>query len=374
MNNKNIYKTLVIVTAFLLLGAGLQLSFKQNSVLTQGEFNSQKASVGNVATSPVSTQTKTDPRMIDLPKASKATGLPLSQLTSIVSNIAGGGSLGACLGSSGGVTAKGQCNPPGPGVYTGSYGPFGPLPGRDLAPCSVSGLKGGSVVAMCWQGCCRAFSVSKASGALNLSNLSPMQMIELGLKGYNLLSQFGFIGNKGGGYNTGNNNDTYVGVTGTDTNTYLTGTSTVSGTPYDFNTYSYDNLDSSNTVSSNISTDTPKFEVQQVINDSINQPSIFDNIQQVQIVDVKPPKVTSDSDFAIADTPSKQDAKYYEFQQLENKKNQDPRLNDLRNPDSSSVRQSLSQKPDLIYEKNVTNDKRSFWQIIVDIITKPFKK
>ena len=364
-NNANLYKTLIIITAFILLGAGLQLSFKQNSVLTQSVAYRQSASA-NLANG-----TTTDPNKIDLPKASQATGLSVDQLQSIVSQIAGNTTgPGGCLPSSGGVKAIGRCNPPGPGRYTGN--PFSP--GRDLSPCQVTGLKGGEIVAMCWQGCCRSFSVTSAKKAFDLSNLSPEQMIQLGLKGFGLLARFGQLNY--GKY--GGNNDAYLGIDGTDTvgGDYFPGidSETTGGAIYDFDTYSYEKVTASDTLTQSVfkgvklkpdsgANPKPQINLSKELTDLPNS-----NGERLNLPDIYDP-----SDFAVADVPKPDETVYYEFQELSSNVNQDPRLDALRDPESSSVRKSLLNSSEVKYDAVNNRDKRGILQIIMDIILAPFR-
>ena len=367
MNNKSLYKTLIIVTAFILLGAGLQLSFKKNSVLTQALATRQNAAAAS------STSTTTDPNKIDLSKASQATGLPLEQLKSIVSQLTNNSSplnADGCVSSINGVKVYpkfGSCKPPGPGRFTGNI--FGT--GQDMQPCVSEGIKGGGIVAMCWQGCCRAFSVTNSKKAFDLANLSPEQMIELGLKGLGLLSQFGQSGYSGV---SGYNNDVYLGVDGTDTGfgDYFTDTDTT-GTVYDFDTYSYNDTNPSDTFTQPVFKTIALTDKQNVNKDKVkvdlikNSPDILDKPAVVTV-----PDLSAESDFAVADI-AQDDTRYLEFQELSNSTVKDPRLDDLRNPESSSVRQSLSNRPEVQYESQNDRDKRGILQIIIDIITSPFK-
>ncbi len=373
MNINKMYKTTIALTAFLILGAGLSMAFKDKGVISSIAVNYQYASANTIKEGEKTTE-ETDPRKYlknaDLGKISQATQLPIEQVASIVSKITSSQNLGKCLESSGGVVAKGlnDCKPPGPGRFTGN--PFSP--GMDFAPCTVTGVKGGSVQAMCLAGCCRAVSVTGVGNALDLSNLSPEQLLQLGMKGAQLLQ--GLFGGGYGGYGTGQDgitvdtvDDTYYGYDysydGTDTE------------GYSFDTYSYDSIDTSNT-NTEIKTVTPGF----VNTDKPSKPvsELLDKLNLLTPKDessIKPPFDTNNVEDIFANnsqttSENKQD-RTLEFQILEKQGINDPRLNALRNPDDSLVRKSLfNKKTDYIID---VKPQKSLWDMIVDFITSPFK-
>ena len=94
----------------------------------------------------------------------------------------------------GGVTVNhAVCKPPGPGICAGDPR----SPGRDMCPCSVGGLQGGSVQAMCMSGCCTRVSETGASDAFDPQML--LQMLQSLLQG----------GGGGGGGDESGNMPTY---------------------------------------------------------------------------------------------------------------------------------------------------------------------
>ncbi len=373
MNMNKMYKTTITLTAFLILGAGLSMAFKDKGVISSVAIDYQYASANTIKEGE-KTANETDPRKYlknaDLGKISQATQLPIGQVASIVSKITSSQNLGECLESSGGVTAKGlnDCKPPGPGRFTGN--PFSP--GMDFAPCTVTGVQGGSVQAMCLAGCCRAVSVTGVGKALNLSNLSPEQLLQLGMKGAQLLQ--GLFGGGYGGYSAGQDgitvdtgNDTYYGYdysyNGTDTG------------GYSFDTYSYNSIDTSNT-NTEIKTVTPNFvhtnKPSKPVSELLNNLNLLTHKNEPS---VKPTFDTGNMKDTFTNNTQTNSGnnrdRTLEFQILEKQGINDPRLNALRNPDDSLVRKSLfNKKTDYTID---VKPQKSLWDMIVDFITSPFK-
>jgi len=374
MNNTKNIKTAIALTAFLLLGTGISLAFKNTGVVSSLALDNQYAAVNAPSGPADNTDSGVDTenylQTADLKKISKSSNLSVQEVASLVSRVVGTGNPGGCLSSGPGITVQGinNCKPPGPGAYTGN--PFSP--GMDFAPCTVSGVQGGTVKAVCFAGCCRAVSATGVKSALNLSGLSPAQMLQLGLKASQLFQGLfgGFGGGGGGGYY-----NPYTSTGTTTDNTYYTGTDTFVNTGtdgvYDFNSYTYDGLTESKTVTNLTTRPNAQPQTDKTSEFKLNEKLIKPDTQVIPPAPVSADLPNIDAGSIETVNHNTSDNKTIEFQILEQEKRNDPRIDKLRNPDNSLVRQSLG-KNTTDYVIN-TPQRKSLWELIVEFITAPFK-
>ncbi len=372
--NKIYTKSALALAAFLVLGLTISLGFKENATLSSNFFRQNAAGAQNSSFS--MTYVVPEGRAnLDLKAASKETGMSPGEIASFAKKI-NGGMVGGCIGNIGSVTVSHSvCTPPGPGRCTGDS----KKPGKDFCPCPVSGTQGGSVTAICYQGCCRAISATAPGGAL--SGMSPSQQSLLGILGQGLQQFLGQMMQGGGGdggysypdYGYGENN--YESVTDTD----LPSVTQVSEEETSFD-YLNPNIETEANIGTEVSviseqSGTETTQAQDLIEtvlleqkkEKINQaqdPGTAKQETSIKIETEPVPQVTE------IDEINKSEIYNYEFQNIENKKKDDPRLAELRDPDKSKVASLRYQNKDteLDYLPDPEEIQKSWWQKLLDWI------
>ncbi len=382
MNRQEKIRLSLLFTTLLLLGTVLhlqyksQVAYKHKSLAASTNFN-----VTNKA--PLTINDLSHLRNVNYDSALKAynasapsTGNPqlnMDQLKSLVSSLLGGAAP-SCLGSVGNIqVSHGLCTPPGPGKWTGQPD----LPGTDLRPCPVTGVQGGSIVAVCLSGCCRAVSASGAQGAL--SGFTSQQLQSMGILAQ-MLPQFlqqlmGQDSGSSGGYYYDPNN--YTNTQDSDVSIIDSGENTVSNLNYDnFDTYSSymneDGYDMYSSVSDGAGTELAYNNTQSpedVIETMLikEEKSQEEAKQPVRQAEVTRPYAEQAQNQAIEDeieNINRQDDNliFYTFQNIGDDKAYDPRVEDLRDPTKSKVKQ-YSRKTIEIEEPAV---EKAWWEKLLD--------
>ncbi len=375
--NKVYIKSALALAAFLVLGLTVSLGFKENATLSSNFFRQNAAGAQNNSFS-MTYVTPEGRANLDLKAASKETGMSPGEIASFAKKV-NGGMFGNCIGNIGSVSVSHSlCAPPGPGKCTGDP----KKPGKDFCPCPVSGTQGGSVTAICYQGCCRAISASSPGEAL--SGLSQGQQSLLGVLGQGLQQFLGQMmqgGGDEGGYNYPNNyypENIYESITETELPT-VTGADDT-----DFE-YLNPNVETEFNISDNsyvIDTNEPSVvdETETAQNQDLIETVLLkeenkdDTVESVEErVNDKPainikqevvPQITE------IDEINQSEIYNYEFQNIENNKKDDPRLAELRDPDKSKVAKLRYQNKDAEFDylPDPEEIQKSWWQKLLDWI------
>ncbi len=351
-------KASIALVAFVILSSALSLSFKDKSSLAGPSANSQLANTGNAST---------QRDEIDYQKASKATGLPVESIQKFVSQAKSGAA--GCLSNFGQVTVNhALCTPPGPGKWTGQPD----KPGKNLRPCPVSGAEGGSITALCFNGCCRAISVSGLRSGLGSSGgLGSLS----GILGQTLGQMLGKL-MQGEGSDSGSYSDRswvadgdsieYPSITNdADLNSNFDYLASDPGTL--FNTDSGSVLDNNN-----------------ALNTASKEQNIEEDLLETVLLKPEEKREEQEAGQAAADTRvainleerpvveteideiNKSQIYNYEFQNLEKAKNNDPRIAALRDPDKSSVSARIYRDSNDIILPEYEKEEKSWWQRFLD--------
>jgi len=375
-----IIKTGIALTAFLLLGTTLHLAYKDklktafNTDSSRLIAASQSGARGFdiISTQPlrVSTHRQDYLKNVNYNTASKKSGIPVDKLKQIVPKLVSG--AGSCFNVGSIKISHMSCKPAGPGPCTGDP----KKPGKDLCPCAVSGTQGGSIQAICFNGCCREVSASGPKGALSGfsgaqqgSFGSLMQSLSGMLKG--LMS--GGSGGVGGGYTPPTS---YSQPSITDNiNPSVTDDSSTS-----FDNYAYDSVasdDASNIIDSTNQAETASSpgELNQDSVDTIlseqntqsdsnsnqeDSTSEEETVNNTQVI-VKPVAQINAND-EISQLNQQDTFVDYQFQNINHKNSDDPRVAMLRDPNTSKIR-SFDQ--DTITPTKKKEKEKSFWEVFL---------
>jgi len=286
------------------------------------------------------------------------------------------------MASSGGISvAHSSCSPPGRGKCAGN---MEEPEKKDLCSCSVGGVKGGSVTAMCMAGCCVQLSVSGPAGAFGQSGLSGGQLLQLGAKMFGGLLQNMMQG--GGGEGSGGYNPTYY----NDYNNYdyLRNTEPASTGLFDSQL-----IDSATSIDFNESDTTPVVTDEYVSTENVQtdlnnpvQDEIESLVSQLEQRDVNTTANNTEYEINQSNKQTEQDVTidsnsseysinqdYFqeqeEFQDLSQDKEDNPKLAELYDPDSSKIA-SFKKRQDeqnKIYEPQIAPEK-TWWQKLLEFI------
>ena len=390
MNKVLLSKSVVALSAFLILSVALGLSFKDKTIVSSHEIpNFQLASVNtsNKNNSVLKNSKKEiGAQKIDLKKAAKASGLSPQQINDFLNKVNSGAiTSGSCVANVGAVSVgHASCKPAGPGRCTGDP----KHPGKNLCPCAVSGTQGGSVQAICWQGCCRAISATDAKGAIENSGLTQDQLQGLGMLTRSLgglLKQFmgGSGSGSGGGYDWSSQRDIY--------NPSLNksyGTDMVIDTPPSFADYHIsDNSYTSVTKgSSNSETEVLQQASSTQTDNTDTQTSESDNLLETVLLKDKE-RNTSEQEESDTQTHenntlvvapvdnglaqnneiqevNQEDTYNFEFQDIRHNKQDESKVAFLRDPSKSKVYEYKPFSPQ--EEKRKELESKSWWQRFID--------
>ena len=372
-------RTVIALTAFLLAGSSLFLAFKDKSVLARADLRGQlqAASKNFSAENDASGAAALYAR--DLDAISKSSGIPKDTLSKFLDAVRSGSA--SCLSTVGSVTVSHSlCKPPGRGKWTKQPD----KPGTDLRPCPVTGTQGGSVTAICLGGCCRALSASSPQSALGgMSGMGGMlaQMLP------QFLQQMMQSGGGGGGsydynYDSGNFDGGYDGVYGS------TGSSSITT---DFDDYTnFDpgvELDAGTSVSNtgtiakggtqsaeNKQDGADSDTLETLLLKNENQATTSSSTsEQAQNTLVRPASVpsTTDSGSNEIEEINRSNIYNFEFQNIKKEKQDEKKVANLRDPDSSSVRgfvKKINKESDENSAYEFESVQRSWWQRLLDWI------
>ncbi len=369
--NKQILRGTLALTAFLILSFSLGLSYKDKSM--QAAAGNSSANLQEYQVSVGAGKTATE--KVDISKLAQQLGASPDQVSNLISKaISSNASGGACPMDLGSIKVQHSlCKPAGPGRCSGDP----KKPGKDMCLCAATGVQGGSIQGICIQGCCRFVSATSAQDAVKNSGIMQGGNSQMfGMLGQTLgtmlqqLMQGGGSGGDGGYYSGDYNyplqedidySDMDINIPNTDFGEYVNPENTTTVTSQDVSVT--DKESGTNADNSSQSPD-DLIETLLVKHEKEAASTATEIIgQQTDDELIKTQEVPVETEIQEVNNSGVYDL---EFQDLEKKQNNNPKVAALRDPDKSKVRSYQQYEPEFEDQKKL--EQKSWWQSFIDWI------